>query len=108
MTIDTDNTPVATFVAIDIAKYRHDVLVKQSGSISESFKVANTLKDFQQFAQYLRSLPRPLQIAFGPTADYHRTIAWHLLGEKHDIRLVPSVACARTREAVFNSRDVDR
>lgn len=105
MTMNTDSILAATFVAIDIAKHRHDVLVKHADRILDSFKVANTLKDFHRFADYLRSLPGPIQIAFEPTADYHRNIAWFLLGQKYDIRLVSSVACARTREAVFNSRD---
>jgi transposase len=105
MTINTDTTSIATFVAIDIAKRRHDVMIVQAENASESFEVANTLEDFQRFSAYLRSLPTPLQIAFEPTADYHRNIAWHLLQDGYDIRLVSSVACARTREAVFNSRD---
>jgi len=51
MTMSIDNSLVVTFVAMDIAKHRHDVLVKHSGRISDAFKVANPLKDFHRFAR---------------------------------------------------------
>lgn len=105
MTITTDTMKQGTLVAIDIAKRQNDVLVEHSNGISQSFKVANKLSDFQKFGDYLRSLPKPCTIAFEPTADYHRAIAWFLLNEGFEMRLVSSVACARAREAIFNSRD---
>jgi len=105
MTVNSDNTTASTFVAIDIAKLRHDVLVKQPDGKVQSFKVANTAEDFSRFLSYLKTLLKPVQIAFEPTADYHRAIGWFLLTAGFDVRLVSSVACARAREAIFNSRD---
>lgn len=105
MIITTDTTNQGTLVAIDIAKRQNDVLVELADGTSRSFKVANKLSDFRKFGDYLLSLPEPCTIAFEPTADYHRAIAWFLLNEGFKVRLVSSVACARAREAIFNSRD---
>lgn len=46
-----------------------------------------------------------MRIAFEPTGDCHRTLAYRLLTEGFDICLVSSVAGARYREALFNSGD---
>lgn len=105
MTINIDNTSAPIFVAIDIAKRQHDVLIKHKDGKTQSFKVANSSEDFTRFKEYLDSLPERCQIAFEPTADYHRAMAWCLVQAGFDVRLVSSVACARTREAIFNSRD---
>lgn len=51
------------------------------------------------------ALKLPCCIAFEPTADYHRLIAWKLLADGHELFLASSVACARAREAICNSRD---
>jgi transposase len=92
-------------VAIDIAKRHNDVLVHLPDARQKSFKVANTRNDYSDFVAYLRSLATPVRVAFEPTADYHRPVAWHLLAEGFDVHIVSSVACARTREAIYNSRD---
>lgn len=105
MTSCIDNTDSIFLVAIDIAKTRHDVLVKRPGGQTQSFKVANQGEDFDRFCQYLRELGGPCRIAFEPTADYHRALAWRLIREGHDVRLISSLACARAREGIFNSWD---
>ena len=93
------------FVAIDIAKLKHDVLVKMADGKTKSFRVANSHSDFESLSRYLLAFNSPCRIAFEPTADYHRLIAWKLLADGHDMYLASSVACARAREAIFNSRD---
>lgn len=105
MTTARDITNPLTLVAIDIAKRRNDVLVELPDGKTRSFKVANKRSDFRKLAEYLHSLPGPCRVAFEPTADYHRPIAWFLVNEGFELRLVSSVACARAREAIFNSRD---
>lgn len=105
MTNSTDITNGTVLVAIDIAKQRNDVLVRLPDSKQKAFKVANTRDDFRKFVAYLHTLSAPCKIAFEPTADYHRAIAWYLLDAGFDLHLVSSVACARTREAIYNSRD---
>jgi len=105
MTTNTNTTNQRTLVAIDIAKRQNDVLVQPPNANRKLFKVGNTLGDFSKFSEYLMSLPGPCRIAFEPTADYHRPIAWFLLDKGFEVFLVSSVACARAREAIFNSRD---
>ena len=39
------------------------------------------------------------------TGNYHRPIAWRLIQAGFDVRLVSSMAAARTREALHNSWD---
>lgn len=105
MTNSTNITNSMALVAIDIAKRQNDVLVRLPDSTQKAFKVANTRNDYSNLVAYLRSLSTPCRLAFEPTADYHRPIAWHLLAEGFDVHIVSSVACARTREAIYNSRD---
>lgn len=105
MTINEDTTSPTTLVAIDVAKRHHEVLVKHSDGRTQSFKVANTAKDFDRFCEYLGALGSHCRVAFEPTADYHRPLAWRLLTEGHDVRLVSSIACARARDGIFNSWD---
>jgi len=92
-------------IAIDVAKLKHDVLVKLPNGKTRSFKVANSSSDFDKLCAYLDSLKFSCVAALEPTADYHRLIAWRLIQRGHEVRLASSIACARTREAIFNSRD---
>jgi transposase len=105
MTTSIDNTDAIFLVAIDISKTRHDVLVKHSNGQIKSFKVANQANDFDRFCLYLRNLGGSCCIGFEPTADYHRALAWRLVQEGHDVRLISSLASARAREGIFNSWD---
>jgi len=105
MTVTSSNTPPPVLVAIDISKLKHDVFVKHPDGKTNTFKVANNFSDFEKFCAYLASLKSTCRIALEPTADYHRLIAWRLLQCGYDVRLASSIACARTREAIFNSRD---
>ena len=105
MTMNIDTTQSGYLVAIDIAKTRHDVLVKHPSGRQQSFRVANSGEDFDRFCTFLKSLAGPCRIAFEPTADYHRPLAWRLIQEGHEVCLASSLACARAREAIFNSRD---
>lgn len=43
--------------------------------------------------------------AFEATGNYHRPIAWRLAEAGFEVRLVSSLALARTREALHNSWD---
>lgn len=92
-------------VAIDIAKHKNDVLVKFADGKTKAFKVANQHGDFMEFCAYLKSLKSLIKIAFEPTGDYHRPIAWRMLQEGHEVYLVSSVTCSRVREGIFNSWD---
>lgn len=105
MTNSSCNTSDVVYVAIDIAKLKHDVLVKKPDGKCKAFRIGNCYSDFEKLSEYLRSFKLPCRIAFEPTADCHRLIAWRLLSDGHELFLASSIACARTREAIFNSRD---
>jgi transposase len=53
----------------------------------------------------LTAIGRPILVGFEATGNYHRTLAYRLLSAGFDLRLVSSVALARTREALHNGWD---
>ena len=48
---------------------------------------------------------RPVICAFEATGNYHRPLAWRLIEAGFEVRLVSSMALARTREALHNGWD---
>ena len=102
----TDSTArPRNLVAIDIAKAKHDVLVELPNGKRRKMIVRNQLSDFRQLVAYLKRLDGALEIAFEPTADYHRNLAYFLKAQGFEVKLVSSIAVARTREALHNSWD---
>lgn len=96
----------AILVAIDIAKLRHEVLIEAPGWKSRKRMVLlNTAIEFRRFADYLHSLKYPVRVAFEATGNYHRPLAHFLRTEGFQLSLIPSLAVARTREAMHNSWD---
>jgi len=93
------------WVAIDIAKARHEALVELPDGSRRRTTIANTLADFTRFADQLRGFGKNCEIALEPTGDYHRPIANFLLRQGHKVHFVSSVATCRTREALYNSWD---
>lgn len=55
--------------------------------------------------EVLQAYGRPVVCAFEATGNYHRPIAWRLAEAGFEVRLVASLALARTREALHNSWD---
>ena len=53
----------------------------------------------------LRARSQPIVIGFEATGNYHRPLAWRLLEARFEVRLISSVALARTREAIHNGWD---
>jgi len=96
-------TPV--WVAIDIAKARHEVLIERPDGKRICMSIANTLTDFERLATYLTTLCKSCEIALEPTGDYHRALANFLLRRGHKVQFVSSIATNRTREALYNSWD---
>lgn len=92
-------------VAIDIAKAKHAVLIELPSGQRKKMLLQNKRSDFDSFALYLKSLPAPGLIALEPTGDYHRNLAYFLKAQDFELRLVSSIAVARTREALHNSWD---
>ena len=106
MTNDNDTTSGAALVAIDIAKIKNDIVIERLGKQRrQRMKVLNTRAEHQRFIDRLRALNCPVQIGFEATGNYHRPLAWRLLEAGFDLRLISSVALARTREALHNGWD---
>jgi len=92
-------------VAIDIAKSRNDVLVELPDGRRRRFVVPNNREGYGAFVGYLKELGAPCRVGFEATGDYHRPLAYCLYRHGFELRLISSLAAARTREALYNSWD---
>jgi transposase len=99
------STTIPVWVAIDVAKAFHQVLIEAPGGQRRAMRVANSTTDVARLVRYLGGLERPCVIAFEPTGDYHRPVM-HALGRAgFQLCQVSSLAVARTRDALYNSWD---
>ena len=106
MTGSNDTPQRRTLVAIDIAKHYHDVLIEPLAPKRRSrLRLANALEDFERLADYLRGLKSPVLVGFEATGNYHRRLTYFLHRRGFELRLIPTLALARTREAMHNSWD---
>src|SRR5215467_13425244 len=103
--MDDQNSGGTSFVAIDIGKAYHAVLVELPDGAHQRFRMANSAEDYSRLVAFLRTLPGTVRVALEPTGNFHRTLAFRLLTEGISVVSVSSVAGARYREAMFNSRD---
>ena len=93
-----------TWVAIDIAKDLHVVLIA-TPTQRRLCKLPNTKPDVEHLITELRTAPQPVRIGFEPTGVYHRPLAYQLVTAGFDVVLISSLACSRFREARFTSWD---
>jgi transposase len=106
MTGSNDTPQRLTLVAIDIAKHYHDVLIEPPAPKRRSrLRLANRCEDFERLAEYLRAFESSVMIGFEATGNYHRPLAYFLHCQGFELRLIPTLALARTREAMHNSWD---
>jgi transposase len=105
MTIDSNNTKCTLWVAIDVSKYKHDVLIEYPNGTYKRLIIMNTIEDFQRLTTLLSNSQLLVAIGLEATGYYHRTIAYFLLQQKFNVCLISSIAVARTRDAQYNSRD---
>jgi transposase len=93
-------------VGIDISKHRHEVLIAVPGKKRRRrMTLTNAKADFDRLVAVLRGYGLPVRIGFEATGNYHRALAHHLSCAGFELKLVSSVALARTREALHNSWD---
>lgn len=93
-------------VAIDISKNRHEVLVAlPAKKRRKRLTILSNKKDHKRLIHFLQKLDGPVKIGFEATGNYHRTLAWDLHQAGFELRLISSVALARTREAMFGTWD---
>lgn len=102
-----DYTPKnGVLVAIDVSKLRNDVLIEVPGKCRRKrLTVLNSRAEHDRFIEHLTSLGKPVTAGFEATGNYHRPLAYRLLEAGFELRLVSSVALARTREALHNGWD---
>ena len=97
--------PRGTFVAIDVAKLVHEVLVEPSTGRRQRWRVRNCLPDFVALRDRLHAFQPPVLIGFEATGNYHRPLTYYLSQCGFELRLLSSLAVARTRDALYNSWD---
>src|SRR5271170_3942144 len=106
MTNPQSTLEAVVWVAIDVAKDRHEALIEAPGwKNRKKFRVQNTAQEFRAFADFLHSLGSSTRIGFEPTGNYHRALTYFLHSEGFQLELIFSLAVARTREAMHNSWD---
>jgi transposase len=106
MTSNQPTPATAALVAIDIAKLRNEVLIEvPEARRRRRLTVVNTRAEHDRLVADLHALGRPITIGLEPTGHYHRPLAWRLVQAGFDVRLISSVALARTREALHNGWD---
>ncbi|OGT31515.1 MAG: IS110 family transposase [Gammaproteobacteria bacterium RIFCSPHIGHO2_12_FULL_35_23] len=104
-TIHSNTINQNLWVAIDIAKYKHEVLIEYPNGAQKRLIIMNTLNDFNRLADKLNDTKLPIQIGFEATGYYHRGLAYFLIKSGFNVKLISSIATARTRDAHYNSRD---
>jgi transposase len=93
-------------VAIDVSKSRNDILIDIPGAgRHQRLVVLNTRSEHDRLIERLLAFGRPVIAGFEATGNYHRPLAFRLLQAGFALRLVSTVALARTREALHNGWD---
>lgn len=105
MTDQLNHKTYRSLVTIVIAKDFNVVMVELIDGKTHRFRKANSGKDHDRLIEVMRELPQPCRIGFEITGNYHRPLAFRLLTEGFDVSLISSLARARYREVIFNSRD---
>jgi transposase len=105
MTPPVSTTSPPVWIAIDIAKFQHQVLIEWADRQRTVLRVPNNRPEIDRLIARLQEAGRRCVIAFEPTGDYHRPIAYWLGHAGFQLHQVSSLAVARTREALFNSWD---
>lgn len=106
MTKRSSTAADAVLVAIDISKHRQEVLIERpEGGRRRRMTVMATKADYDRLAADLADIGRSVIVGFEATGNYHRTLAHRLLAAGFELRLISSVALARTREALHNGWD---
>jgi len=95
---DIDNTTGKLLITIDIAKKSHDALISWPSGKTKAVKTPNSLAGYRELLDLTNTPPSSINVAFEPTADYHRNIAYWLHMQGVSYYLVSSLACARARE----------
>lgn len=66
------------FVAIDMAKHVHEVLIEPPAGGRQRWRMVNCQRDFDMLRQRLEGWQAPVLIGFEATGTYHRPLAHFL------------------------------
>lgn len=91
----------AAFAAIDIAKYRNEVLIEAPGQRRRRLTVLNTRVEHDRLVATLSALRSPVVAGFEATGNYHRPLAWRLLEAGFEVRLINLEAAVLAAPAVI-------
>jgi transposase len=106
MTRPKSTPPEAALVAIDVAKNRNEVLIEAvRGGHRRRMTILNTRADHDKLVTSLQAMQKPIVVGLEPTGNYHRVLAHRLIEAGFGVRLISSMALARTREALHNGWD---
>ena len=105
MIANSVSTQQGTFVAIDVAKQVHEVLVEPPTGHRQRWRIRNCQPDYEALRNRLRAMETPVLIGFEATGNYHRPLAYYLGQCGFELRLISSLAVARTCDALYNSWD---
>lgn len=105
MAVSKVNTNNIIWVAIDVAKHKHDVLIEYPNGSQKSVVIQQTQEDFERLLSYLNQPNTEVVAGFEATGYYHRLLAYYLINKQFTVKLVSSIATARTRESQYNSLD---
>lgn len=99
------NTKAVIWVAIDMAKHKHDILIEYPNGSQKSVVIKQTQEEFERLASYVNQDNIEVIVGFEATGYYHRPLAYYLSRKKFTVKLISSIATARTRESQYNSLD---
>lgn len=92
-------------MAIDVAKQTHEVLIEPPEGGRQRWRMVNCHRDYVARQQRLQAFQAPVRIGVEATGTSHRPLAYFLHQCGFALRLISSVAVARTRDALYNSWD---
>ena len=102
---NSESSTGVLFVAIDVAKQIHEVLIEPPTGGRQRWRMVNCQRDYDLLRQRLQAFQTPVRIGFEATGTYHRPLAYFLHQCGFELRLISSLAVARTRDALYNSWD---
>jgi transposase len=105
MSPTSESSTGVILVAIDIAKQMHEMLIEQPDGCRQRWRMVNCQRDYEALRQRLQAFQAPILLGFEATGTYHRPLAYFLHQCGFELRLISSVAVARTRDALYNSWD---